>query len=302
MWWPLPEWFREKYQVIQQPVSAAGSTVTTRALIVRNQTQVHRELLEQFPALEVIGRLGVGLDNIDLTACRDRGVAVVTARGANANAVAEYVMAAMFQRARFLIQCDQAVRAGVWDRQAATGSEIGGKTLGLIGVGDIGQRVALRAGAMGMRVVAFDPFLLPSSLAVQDLGVESVSMTELLQQSDFLSLHLPLTTETRHLIGARELQLMKPTATLINTARGHIIQETALVEHLVTHPHFFAVLDVRDQEPPSLAEDPLHRLANVLCTPHIAGITRESAQRVAESVLADVDRILTGQSALSRVV
>lgn len=300
LWWPLPTWLTERYVVVydahlhesrERLVAAAEQA---RALVVRNKTRVDRELLARLPRLEAIGRLGVGLDNIDLAACRERGVTVVTARGCNANAVAEYVIAAMFQPVRFLSRCDETTRDGGWNRERCIGGELHGKTLGLVGVGDIGQRVAVRARALGMQVIAHDPFVSPSSLLVQDFGVQLVSMADVCGRSDFLSLHVPLTSETHHLLGEPELAAMKETAVLINTSRGAIVDETALLAALQQHPRRFAVLDVREQEPPG-DDDQLARLPGVLLTPHIAGITRESSERVANLVLGDIDRVLRGE-------
>jgi phosphoglycerate dehydrogenase-like enzyme len=306
MWSPLPDWFCKKWPVLhdatlwQDRDHLLQACTRAEALIVRNRTRVDRDLLRQLPHLRVVGRLGVGLDNLDLAALREHGVAVVTARGCNANAVAEYVIAALFEQARFLGQLDERTRRGVWDRGFGMGRELHGKTLGLIGVGDIGQRVAARARVFGMHIIACDPLLHPSHIAVQDGGLESVSLAEACQRADYLSLHVPLTQGTRHLIGAHELALMKETATLINTARGGIVDETALAQSLQRHPRRFAVLDVRETEPPQ-QPDPLASLPNVLLTPHVAGITHESERRVADMVLGDVDRVLSGKTPAGRV-
>ena len=307
LWWPLPDWFQIAHNVTYEPdlytdpmnLVAEGSSV--QALIVRNRTVVSRALLEQFPDLEVVGRLGVGLDNIDLTACKDRGISVITARGFNANAVAEYVFAAMFERARFLRTSDTSIKQGIWNRKMGTGLELSGKTLGLIGVGDIGQRVALRANAMAMNVLAYDPFLLDSNLLLQDRMIKRVELDEVFRSSDYISIHVPLLPTTLHLISDRELQLMKEDVVLINTSRGGIIDEGALLTSLRMHPNRLAVLDVREQEPPS-ATDELTQLKNVLLTPHIAGITRESSEAVAEFILRQVDKKLMGESVQGIVI
>lgn len=297
LWWPLPEDFIRTYEVEYNPLLhqdvdgmyRLGETV--EALVVRNKTQVNTALLAHFPRLRVVGRLGVGLDNIDVDACKSRGVTVIAARGFNANAVAEYVFAAMFERARFLRESDKVTKQGNWDRRQATGYELSGKTLGLIGSGDIGQRVALRARAMAMRVLAYDPFLLESNMLVQDSMVELVGLEDVLQKSDYISIHVPLLPSTHHLIGHKELEMMKEDALIINTARGGIIDEAALREGLQAYPRRFAVLDVREQEPPQ-ADDQLFGLQNVLLTPHIAGITHESSRGVAQFILQQVDNKL----------
>lgn len=272
----------------------------TEALIVRNQTRVDAELLSSFPDLRVVGRLGVGLDNIDLHKCRERGILVVAARGFNANAVAEYVMACLFQQARPLWQWSASVRAGAWDRMAAMGGELYGKTLGLIGIGDIGQRVATRARAVGLDVVAFDPFVLPSHAVIRDVGVQLTTLADLLERSHFVSLHIPLTTATQNLLDAKLLCLMREDSVIINTARGGVIDESALANILGEQPRRFAYLDVRAMEPPG-PNDALARLDNVYLTPHIAGITVESAREVADFVLAQVLASVEGRGALGTV-
>lgn len=300
LWWPLPEDFKSIYDVVYdadlfmdaRKIGALGEG--TDAIIVRNKTRVDRNLLEQLPSLKVVGRLGVGLDNIDLDACKCSGVTVIAAKGFNANAVAEYVFASMFERARFLRSSDAVVKKGVWDRRNATGFELGGKTLGLIGVGDIGQRVALRARAMAMEVLAYDPFLLESNILVQDSVIQLVGLEDLLRRSDYISIHVPLMPSTYHLIGKRELELMKDNAVLINTSRGGIIDEAALMNGLREYTNRFAILDVREKEPPS-TDDEMFGLPNVLLTPHIAGITNESSQGVAKFILQQVDNKLHGR-------
>ncbi|MCL6517194.1 hydroxyacid dehydrogenase [Alicyclobacillus sp.] len=300
LWVPLPEDFRARHRVIydpalfRDPARLAAHLAEAEALVVRNRTRVTGELLAAAPRLRLVGRLGVGLDNLDLAACRARGVTVVAARGMNATSVAEYVMAALFEHARRLSAASARTRAGEWNRQACTGRELAGRTLGLIGVGDIGGRVAIRARAIGMRVIAHDPFLLPSGMLTQDFGVALTSLEEVCREADYVSLHAPLTAQTRHLVGARALGWMKQTAVLINTARGGLVDERALADWLTASPDRFAVLDVREVEPPA-PDDPLARLPNVLLTPHIAGVTEESAHRVATFILDQVDRASRGE-------
>lgn len=307
LWWPIPQWMSSKYEVIldpnlhHNPDKIASAAEQARALVIRNKTRIDRQLLERLPHLQVIGRLGVGLDNIDLQACREQGVVVVAARGGNANAVAEYVIACMFHHARFLGVCDNHARNGAWDRQQCMGRELNGRTLGLIGVGDIGQRVAIRARALGLKVVAYDPFVLKSNMLVQDFHVELTELQEVCQVSDYISVHVPLTSETHCLISDKELAVMKEDAVLINTSRGGIIDEGALFTWLKKRTENFAFLDVRETEPP-VSDDPFNFLTNVILTPHIAGITHESSQRVAELVLEDVDRVLVCEKALAAVV
>lgn len=265
------------------------------ALIVRNQTRVDARLLEAAPRLKVIGRLGVGLDNIDLAAARAGGVQVVFARSANAIAVAEYVFAAIFAVSRRLVEASAATRAGGWDRKAFTGSELYGKTLGIVGLGDIGSRLALRARAFGMRTIATDPQVTPAAFAPAELGVELLSLEELLSAADYVSLHLPLLPATARLLNGERLAMMRPTAWLINTARGGVIDETALAEALRTGRPAGAVLDVRAKEPPG-ETDPLAGLPNLILTPHVAGLTDEAQIRTAQMVAEDVLRVLSGEA------
>lgn len=302
LWSEIPVWFREKYEVVYEPDLFTQPTVLAKqlnnaeALIVRNRTQVTHELLRTSPFLQVVGRLGVGLDNIDLSACHDRNVSVITARGFNAIAVAEYVFAAMLWKSRFLHVCDASIKSGKWDRMAGTGWNLYGKTLGLIGMGDIGHRVAIRAKAFGMNVIAYDPAILVSNVVVQDLGVQLTPLTDLLGLSDFISIHVPLLPNTRKMIGARELAMMKSDVMLINTSRGGIVDEGELYHCLLDCPSKTAVLDVRESEPPTDG-DVLLELSNVLLTPHVAGVTHESSEHIAAFVLENVNRILQGKSA-----
>lgn len=271
------------------------------ALIVRNQTQVDAELLDHAPKLKVVGRLGVGLDNLDLEALRARGITVVTGGNANAISVAEYTLAAMLTLARRLPAADHHTKGGGWDRAAfGAGFELHGKTLGLIGLGDIGARVARRALAFGMRVVAHDPLITPHHFAAAELGVMLTPLDDLLGESDFISLHVPLLTTTHHLINTERLARMKPTAMLINTSRGGIVDEAALIEALRAGRLGGAALDVREHEPPE-QPDPLAQFENVLLTPHIAGLTAESQARVCRAVAEDVLRALRGERPLFAV-
>ncbi len=263
------------------------------ALIVRNQTKVTAELLEQCPALKVVGRLGVGLDNIDLVAARKRQVPVVFARGANATAVAEYVLGAMLTSARRFGPATRHVLAGGWDRPAFYGAELSGKTLGLIGLGDIGLRVALRARAFQMQILAYDPILLDTAAAVAETGARLATLDEVLAQADFISIHVPLLQETRGLLNAEKLDLMKPSSVLINTSRGNIVDEKALADSLRSARLAGAVLDVFAQEPP----DPQlwQGIDNIILTPHVGGLTHEAQLRTATMVCQAVRQVIEGQ-------
>lgn len=260
----------------------AGAT----ALIVRNRIRVDGALLEAAPRLRVVGRLGTGLDNVDQEALGARGVALVHAPGANAPGVAEYVLAALFHLARGLPRAAQGE-----DRLALGGFELAGKTLGLVGLGEVGLRVAHRAKTLGMRVVGYDPLRRPWEAALEVAGVEFLPLEEVLAEAQFLSLHAPLTPETRGLVGREVLARMRPGAYLINTARGELVDHHALYEALRSGHLAGAVLDVTDPEP--LPPDhPLREIENCLLTPHIAGLTRESQARVGERVVRGILEVL----------
>lgn len=270
------------------------------ALIVRNATRVDRALLEHARNLAVVGRVGVGLDNLDLPALGARAVTVVWAPGTNAVSVAEYVLGAMLELSRRLSSVSRELHAGRWDRFAAVGSELFGKVLGIVGLGDIGGRLAKRAVALGMRVWASDPVLHGSSFAVQEVPVKLVGLDELLAGSDFVSLHAPLTEKTENLVDEAALQAMKSSAFLINTARGGLLDEAALARAVREGWIAGAALDVRRQEPPG-DRDPLRGLGNVLLTPHVAGVTHESNRRASLHVADDVLRVLRHERPLTAV-
>lgn len=270
------------------------------ALIVRNQTHVDGALLAAAPQLRVVGRLGVGLDNIDLAAARERGIVVTAARNANAIAVAEFVLAAMLHAARQLDAADESVRRGEWDRMRFGGRELWGAMLGLIGAGEIGRRVAERARAFGMRVVAYDPLVGPYDFGPAEQGIELLPLDDVLEAADFVSLHLPLLPSTQHLLNAHTLGKMRPDAVLINTARGGVIDEAALLAALEAGRPALAVLDVREHEPPAEG-DPLRRHPRVLLTPHVAGLTAQAQERTSQLVVSDVLRVLDGGTAIGAV-
>lgn len=281
----------------EEPERLKGALADADALIVRNKTQVNGALLEAAPKLKVIGRLGVGLDNIDLEVARARSVTVSSPRGANATAAAEYVFAAMFQVTRRIGDANASVRRGQWDRTGFTGSELAGKTLGIVGLGDIGVRLAYRARAFCMQVIAYAPSKRETAFPVVDLGVRLVPFDQLVRESDFISVHVPLSAETRHLFGLETFRAMKPTGWLINTARGGVVDERALAQALRAQFLAGAVLDVRESEPPPPG-DPLAALPNAIMTPHVAGLTHESQARIGELVLEDVLRVLGGEQPL----
>ena len=264
------------------------------AVCRKNLHSVDEDLLRHAPSLRVVGRLGVGLDNLDLPALRSRGVTVVAGGDASAIAVAEYTIAAMLALVRMLPAADASTKAGGWERQRFTGSELRGKALGLIGLGGVGMRVARRAAAFDMRLLAHDPARNPGDAELTALGIALVSLDSLLSESDFVSIHVPLIESTRNLVDARALGLMRSTAYLINSSRGGIVDEAALAAALSSGRITGAALDVRCSEPPG-RDDPLAGLSNVLLTPHIAGLTQESQDTISANVARDVIRVLGGE-------
>lgn len=264
------------------------------ALIVRNRTQVDAELLSDASRLRVVGRLGVGLDNIDLDVCAARDIAVCPATGANAISVAEYVVAATLLLLRGAYAASGSVIAGEWPRQALIGGEAAGLTMGLYGYGLIAREVGKRAAALGMRVAAHDPFLAADDPAWRD--AERCDAAALLTRSDVLSLHAPLTEETRNLIDANAIAAMKPGAILINTARGGIVDEAAAATALRSGALGGAALDVFSEEPLNAEAGRLFAGApNLILTPHIAGVTREANARVSAVTVANVAAALSRQ-------
>lgn len=256
-----------------------------RALVVRNRTQVDAALLEQAPALRVVGRLGVGLDNINLNACEARRVTVIPATGANALAVAEYVICTAMMLLRGAFQSTAEVDSGAWPRSSLSqGRELAGKTLGLVGLGGIGQLTARMADSLGMRVIAHDPRLVA---APEGIDVVLMELKDLLAQADVVSLHVPLNGQTQGLFNSDMLAAMRKGAVLINTARGGIVDEQALGDRLRSGHLAGAALDVFAQEPLPV-DSPLHGVSNLVLTPHIAGVTRESNERVSAMIAESV--------------
>jgi D-3-phosphoglycerate dehydrogenase len=282
-----PEIWRHRSELLQAVAGCA-------ALVVRAQTRVDRELLEAAPSLQVVGRLGVGVDNLDLDALRERGIAVAYAAGLNARSVAEYVIGAALDLARGLARADRGVRAARWERPPAF--ELRGRTIGVVGLGATGSAVARLARALGMHVVGFDP-LITRPIA----GLRRMALDDVLSTADIVTLHVPLIPHTRKLIGARELSLLQPGAMLINAARGGVIDEAALLDALQHGRLGGAALDVREQEPPPVP-DPFAGLDQVLLTPHVAGRSAEAEAAVARSVLTDVRRILEGKEPRGPVI
>jgi D-3-phosphoglycerate dehydrogenase/(S)-sulfolactate dehydrogenase len=272
------------------PGTLARAAGQARALVVRNRTQVTRQLLEESPSLEVVARAGVGLDNVDLAAADDLGVVVVTAAGANATSVAEHALAMALALARDLAGHDQRVRAGRWERRL--GRELAGRCWGVVGLGATGTATAALASALGMEVVGYDPFIPPDQATpverVDDLG-------SLLWRADVVSLHLALSPDTARLIDRAALARMRPGSYLVNVARGGLVDEAALLQALRDGPLAGAALDVRESEPPATGD--LEEERRVLLTPHVAGLTVEAQERVVSTVTDDLRRVLAGEEA-----
>lgn len=285
------------YDVVYDPAlvddrrSLLAQLADARAIIVRNRTQVDAELLDHAPKLKVVGRLGVGLDNIDLERCADNRVQVCPATGANDLAVAEYAVTAALILLRGVWQQSSRMVAGEWPRTESMGREASGKHLGLIGFGAIARQVASRAQALGMQVAACDPHLPTHDPAWET--VAKLSLEDLAAHSDAISVHVPLNDDTRHLVDADLIRRMPTGAVLINTARGGVVDEEALVAALMDNHLGGAALDVFETEPLDARDGERFRgVPNLLLTPHIAGITEESNQRVSRVTAENVVRHL----------
>ena len=264
----------------------------TSGLIVRSATVADEELLERATSLEVIGRAGVGLDNIDLEAATRRGIAIINAPAGNTVSTAEHTFALLLALARGIPDAAASMRAGSWERKSLKGAQLAGKTLGVVGAGRIGTEVVRRARAFGMDVLVADPYL--TEARARDLGVEAVPLDRLLEASDYVTLHVPLIDETRHLIGKRELARMKPAAGLINAARGGIVDEAALADALRAGTIAAAALDVFETEPLP-EDDPLRACPNLIMTPHVGASTPEAQREVAIEIARAVrDALLAG--------
>lgn len=265
--------------------------VGARALIVRNRTQVRGALLNACDSLVCIGRLGVGLDNIDVDACAERGIAVLPATGANSRSVAEYVIAGAMMLLRGAYHVNDRMIAGEWPRQALGGREVLGSRLGLVGFGRIARDTATLAKAVGMEVVAYDPNVASDDDAWTEIGATPVSFDDVLATSDVVSLHVPLMAETRHLINAQALAKMRANAALINAARGGVVDEKALAAALKDGKLGGAMLDVFEAEP--LKEGSRFKdVPNLILTPHIGGLTEQANVRVSSVTAENVRRIL----------
>jgi D-3-phosphoglycerate dehydrogenase len=275
----------------RSPAALAADLADADALLVRSATKVTAELLSAAPRLRIVARAGTGVDNVDVDAASACGVLVVNAPGANSISVAEHACALMLALARSVPAADRAMKNGKWDKKRFLGNELRGKTLGVAGLGRIGQEVAQRARAFGMRVVAHDPFIARDVAA--GLGVELMSLDDLCAAADYVTLHLPSTPETRHLFDDARFARCKPGIRVVNTARGELIDERALKRALDSGVVAAAALDVFETEPPS--DWGLAQLPQVIATPHIAASTEEAQELVGIETAATVrDFLLHG--------
>lgn len=284
----------------RQPEELATQIADFRALIVRNQTQVNAQLLQAAKRLIVVGRAGVGLDNVDVAAATQAGVIVTSTPEQNAVSVAELAIGLMISLARHIPAADDDTKAGNWNRRRFWGTELYGKTFGIVGAGKIGFLTARRAQALGMKILAYDPFVSRDNVLLFELNAELVSLDDLLDRADVVSCHLPSTPKTANMMNAACFARMKPTAIFLNTSRGEVVDEAALLVALQSGEIAGAALDVRASEPPAVAE--LEKLPNVLLTPHIAALTHEAQERVTIAICEDVARVLDGKAPLNAVV
>ena len=274
------------------PTELRDALADCAGLVVRSETKVTAEVMDHAPHLRVVGRAGVGVDNIDVPAATERGIVVMNAPDGNTITTAEHTMALLIALARRVPQANSSLKSGKWDRKSFIGVELQGKTLGVVGMGRIGRAVATRARAFGMTIVAFDPFLAPEQ--AHDWDVELAPLNEVLSRADFLTVHTPLTEETRGIIDREAFALMKTGVRVINCARGGLIDEGALHEAITSGKVAGAALDVFAVEPPP-SDHPLISLDEVVATPHLGASTAEAQEGVAFTVAEQMrDYLLTG--------
>ena len=291
-----------RFELVEKPglsgAALADAIAGMDAVLVRSATKITRESLALADRLKVIGRAGVGVDTIDVDAATERGIAVLTAPAGNTISAAELTLALILALARRVPAADRSMRAGQWDRKSFNGTELQGKTLGLLGAGRIGSEVARRARAFGMRVLAYDPYL--TEERARSIGLELAPLDEIVREADIVSVHVPLSDATTNLIGEAQLALMKPSAFVVNVARGGVVDERALFRALTDRRIAGAALDVFGQEPLP-ADDPLRTLDNVVLTPHLGASTVEAQHSVALEI-ADAVRAALLEGDLSRAV
>lgn len=261
------------------------------AVVVRSQTKITKKILEAGRQLKVVGRAGVGIDNIDVEAATLRGIVVVNTPDGNTISAAEHTLAMMLALARHIPQADQSLRRGEWQRSKFIGVELRNKTLGIIGYGKIGSEVGKRSKVFGMEILVYDPYI--NHEVAERAGVKPVSLDVLLSESDFITVHMPLTSETKHLICAQQFKKMKDGVRILNVARGGIIDETALYQAIVAQKVAGAALDVYEKEPQ--IKSPLFDLPEVIVTPHLGASTEEAQVNVAIDVAREILRVLRGE-------
>ncbi|WP_421077414.1 phosphoglycerate dehydrogenase [Methanothermococcus sp. Ax23] len=263
------------------------------AIVIRSGTKLTKDIIDAAEKLKVIARAGVGVDNVDLQAATEKGIIVVNSPDASSISVAELTIGFMLSAARNIPQATASLKRGEWDRKSFKGVELYGKTLGIVGLGRIGQQVAKRAKAFGMNIVGYDPYI-PAEVA-KNMGIKLMDVNELCQVSDFITLHVPLTPKTKHIISKEQISLMKKNAIIVNCARGGLIDEEALYEALKDKKIRSAALDVFEQEPPK--DNPLLELDNVIGTPHQGASTVEAQKSAGTIVAEQVVKILKGEPA-----
>jgi D-3-phosphoglycerate dehydrogenase len=283
--------------VVADPKTYHQHLADCDALLVRSAVKVNKDVLAAAPRLRVIGRAGVGVDNVDLPAATEAGVLVMNTPGGNAVSVAEHTLALMLSMARSVPQASSSMKAGKWEKKKFLGNELRGKTLGIVGLGSIGREVVRRARAFEMRIIGHDPYI--SSQAARDLGIELMTLPDLYRESDYITLHVALTPETDHMLNAEAFQQMKPGVRIVNCARGELIEAAALQAAIESGYVAGAALDVFEIEPPD--GSPFLKLDSVVATPHIAGSTEEAQEIVGIRIVEQMIEYLTSGVALNAV-
>lgn len=286
------------WEVIEaDPKTYAAHLADCDALLVRSAVKVTKDVLAKASRLRVIGRAGVGVDNVDLAAATDAGVLVMNTPGGNAISVAEHTLALMLSMARSVPQASASTKAGKWEKKKFLGNELRGKTLGIVGLGSVGREVVKRAKPFEMRLLGHDPYV--SSQSARDLGIELMSLPQLYAESDYITLHVGLTPETDHMLNAQAFVKMKPGVRIVNCARGELIDAEAMQKAIEDGQVAGAALDVFEEEPPG--EDPLFKLEAVVATPHIAGSTEEAQEIVGVRIVEQLIEYLKSGVALNAV-
>ena len=284
--------------VVSNPKEYAAHLSDCDALVVRSAVKVNKAVLEQAPNLRVIGRAGVGVDNVDMTAATAAGVLVMNTPGGNAVSVAEHTLAFMLSMARMVPQASASTKSGKWEKKKFLGNELRSKTLGVVGLGAIGREVVLRARAFEMKIIACDPFI--TSQTAANLGVELVDLDNLYKRSDYISLHVGVTPETRGMINATSIAKMKDGVRIVNCARGELVDQDALFAGLQSGKVAGAALDVFDPEP-TAADLPLLAHENVFASPHIGGSTEEAQEIVGIRIAQQMVEYLASGVAINAV-